>query len=105
MLQDAAGLLPVLGDGFSVSALGRYPFGERFAIFAKVGAYFWESDVSVTGGVTAPAEPKANGTDFAYGVGGDLYFGGKFGLRLEWERYALDPNDVDFVSASLLWRF
>ncbi len=105
MMVDAAGLLPVLGDGFSIAALGRYPFGERWAIFAKVGAYFWESDVAVTEGTSASANPKVDGTDFAYGVGGDLYFGSRFGVRLEWERYALDPNDVDLVSASLMWQF
>jgi OOP family OmpA-OmpF porin len=107
MLLDAGGLLPVLGDGFSVAAVGRYPFGERFAIFGKVGAYFWEADlaIDVTGGITATGNPTVDGTDVVYGVGGDLYLGDLFGLRLEWERYALDPNDVDFVSASVLFRF
>ena len=59
----------------------------------------------MTEGTSASANPKVDGTDFAYGVGGDFYFGGKFGLRLEWERYALDPNDVDLVPASLMWQF
>jgi OOP family OmpA-OmpF porin len=107
MLVDAGNLLPVLGDGFSVSAVGRYPFGERGAIFAKVGAYFWEADVAVdvTGSATGSASPNVDGTDVVFGVGGDVYFSGNFGLRLEWERYALEQNDVDFVSASLLYRF
>ena len=107
MLVDAGSLLPVLGDGFSVAAVGRYPFGERFAIFAKVGAYSWESDVAVdvTGSASGSGNPTVDGTDVVYGVGGDLYLGKLFGLRLEWERYALDPNDVDFISASVLLRF
>jgi uncharacterized repeat protein (TIGR01451 family) len=106
MFIDAARLLPVLGDGVSIAALGRYPFGEKFAIFAKVGAYFWQAEASVVAGsVPGGSLPDADGTDAVYGVGGDLYFGSRFGARLEWERYALDPNDVDLVSASLLFRF
>ena len=108
MLTDAGRLLPATGDGFSISALGRYPFGERWAIFAEVGAFFWESDlaIDITGGsTTGSASPSTDGTDVVYGVGGDLYIGDNFGLRLEWERYALDSNDVDLVSASVLFRF
>ena len=108
MLTVAGRLRPATGDGFSISALGRYPFGERWAIFAEVGAFFWESDLSIdiTGGsITNFDSPSMDGTDVVYGVGGDLYIGDNFGLRLEWERYALDSNDVDLVSASVLVRF
>jgi PKD repeat protein len=107
MFVDAAGLLPVSGDGYSVSLLGRYPLGERGAIFAKVGGYFWEADldVSATGNVIGSGSSSIDGTDVGYGIGGDYNFSGNFGLRLEWERYALDKNDVDFLSASLLYRF
>ena len=59
----------------------------------------------VSGSASGSANPTVDGTDAVYGVGGDLYLGKRFGLRVEWERYALDPNDVDFVSASVLFRF
>ena len=85
----------------------RLPFGERGTIFAKVCGLFWESDVTVnvTGSVTGSASPEVDGTDVVYNVGGNLYFSGNFALRVEWECYALDHNDVDFLSASLLFRF
>ena len=111
MAKDANELLPILGDGIALSAIGRYPFGDRFAIFGKVGAYAWEADnsISVSGDVEGSSDPSVDGTDVLYGIGGELYFpnfvNGLFGARLEWERYALDQNDVDFISASVLFRF
>ena len=65
MLQDASELLPLLGGGLTLAAVGRYPFGERGAIFAKVGAFFWEADipVSTSGGASVSGEPTDDGTD------------------------------------------
>ena len=106
MVLDANSLLPVMGDGVSIAGIARYPFAERWSIYAKLGAYFWESDLelSTAAGVITGA-PQEDGTNVVYGVGGDVYFSEHFGLRAEWERYALDPNDVDLISASVLFRF
>ena len=112
MLQDANELLPLTGSGFDVVALGRLPLGDHAAIFAKLGWFFWEAEEAVSAsrsGIEQAVEPKTDGNDVMYGVGGDLYFpnfaGGRLGLRAEWERYSFDRNDVDLISASVLFRF
>ena len=61
--------------------------------------------IRVSGSASGPGNPTVDDTDVVYGLGGDLYLGKLFGLRLEWERDALDPNDADFVSVSMLFRF
>jgi OOP family OmpA-OmpF porin len=112
MVADAGTLLPVSGSGVSFAAIGRYPFGDRGAVFAKLGGFSWTADAPVeitSGGVAQSDDSSPDGTDLLYGIGGDLYFpgflGGRLGGRLEWERYAFDNNDVDLVSLSLLFRF
>jgi hypothetical protein len=60
-------------------------------------------------GAPGTATPKKDGTDLGAGFGGEIYFPGvlnnMLGLRLEWERFDIDKTDVDFLSASLLFRF
>lgn len=85
--------------GFAVQGVGILPIAESFALFAKAGFFNWEVEAF---GATD------DGTDAAYGVGGQFRFGAKkkLGLRLEWERFTdISGGDVDLVSAGFSYHF
>ncbi len=86
-------------DGFQVAAVGTYPI-EQFSLLGKVGIYFWDLDASAGG-----ASVSDDGTDIMFGVGGEFHFTPQVSVRGEWERFDFDGDDVDFFSASFIYRF
>ena len=85
--------------GIAGQAVGILPLGENFQLFAKAGFFSWEVEAF---GATD------DGTDAAYGVGGQFRFGKKknWGVRLEWERFEdISGGDVDLVSAGVSYHF
>ena len=93
-------------DGFSVEALGIFPFANKFEVFAKAGFYLWDGDatVAVTGFPTTSAGD--DGTDATYGVGFGWNAFSRGQVRVEAERYTLDfVGDVDMYSAGFAYRF
>src|SRR6185503_8167539 len=65
--------LPVTGgklkvNGLNFAVVGRLPIGERFALFAKGGAFVWEAEAKdMTAGVSFTS--KTDGTGASGGVG------------------------------------
>jgi len=85
--------------GIAVQAVGIVPIGESFALFVKAGFFSWSVEAF---GLTD------DGTDGAYGVGGQVHFGKKknWGARLEWERFTdVFGGDIDLVSAGVRYHF
>jgi hypothetical protein len=65
-------------------------------LFAKAGLAFWRTDSKID---EAPFD--VSGTDFAWGAGAALLFGG-LGVRVEFERFTLDGGDsILMLSAGL----
>ncbi len=82
-----------------MQGVGIVPIGESFALFVKAGFFSWSVEAF---GITD------DGTDGAYGVGGQVHFGKKknWGARLEWERFAdVSGGDVDMISVGVVFRF
>jgi len=65
--------------GWDVEALGRIPIIKILDIFAKAGAMFWSTEVTVLGQTTDDSS-----TDFFWGIGAGARLG-PIGARLEWE--------------------
>lgn len=85
-------------SGFAVGFL-PLPFMD---LFAKVGAVSWNAKVSFP---ELQESAKENGTDLAYGVGGQVRFG-SLAARLEYERFEIEDLDkVDLISVGLTWTF
>ena len=83
-------------SGFGADAVFNAPFGQRFAIFGKIGAFRSRLEAgAVLGGsvvfTNAPGDRERstilNQTVAKFGVGGDWWFLPNSALRLEWERY------------------
>ncbi len=95
-------------DGFTLSAIGTIPIGDKFGLFGRVGAFYWDVEAkaaAVVSGAVATASADDDGTDIFYGVGAKYDFTKNLGVRVEWERFDIDGDDVDLVSGSLLYSF
>lgn len=98
--SDSFDSVTVESDTVGLSVVGLLPLTPNFELFGKVGFHAWEADLSSTFGVSG----SDDGTDATYGVG----FGYRFqqwGVQAEYERYELDDEDVDMISAGLVLHF
>jgi opacity protein-like surface antigen len=116
----ADGQLTIEADttGWVLSALGIWPFGESFNVFAKLGFVMWdvEGKLRIKGSGTDLEGPfdfnesaslgSEDGTDFAWGVGGTWNITDNMGLRAEYQQFEIsDFNSVDLVTASFIYKF
>jgi len=92
------------GDGFGLGVRGEIPLGARFALYGRVGAFFWSADARTVGGVL-PLSVNDSGTDVYFGVGGRLKFNEAVSLFLDFDRFSLDPADVDMWTLGLEFDF
>lgn len=107
-VDAAATVHPYSVDGLSLTGKGTYPFGNGAAVFAKLGLFAWKADIEVhcIGCTPAALQPDdESGVDWTVGAGASYELTDKIGIRAEWERFATDRDDVDFFSASVLYRF
>jgi len=116
----ADGQLTIEADttGWVLSALGIWPFGESFNVFAKLGFVMWNVDgkLRIKGSGTDIEGPfdinesvslgSEDGTDFAWGVGGTWNITESMGLRAEYQQFEIsDFNSVDLATASFIYKF
>jgi hypothetical protein len=91
-------------SGLNASLVGLVPLGERVELFGKVGAFFWEAEArDQRAGL--PFSRKNDGTDLSAGVGANFYFARHLGVRVEAERFEMDNDAADMISASVIARF
>jgi OmpA-OmpF porin, OOP family len=77
------------------------PITDNFGVFGKGGVHRLEVK-RTTLGVSSSTDRK---TDATYGAGLKFAFNKNLSLRGEWERFQMDNNDNDLVSASLVFNF
>ncbi len=106
-VADAVTVHPYSVGGFAFTTVANLFSGEKAALSAKAGVFFWEADVKVWCATECSDQAKTteDGTDWTAGLIFAYDFNDEYGMRAEWERYATDRDDVDFYAASLLYRF
>lgn len=104
-------------DGFEVSALGTLPIGDRFGVFARVGALAGETRTSYTGSGSIETliggdNQKRRSTELVYGAGAMYNINKNFSVRGEWSRYEKlgsiltgGRTDANLYSLGLVYRF
>lgn len=95
-------------EGVSIATLFTAPLHERFDLFAKVGWFWWESEVETTFPDDPVLSQDDDGNDVFFGVGAKVGLTDAIDLRLEYDRYDLDTNvnpDLDYASVSLQFSF
>ncbi len=104
-------------DGFELSALGTLPIGDRFGLFARVGAFAAQTKTSYTGGGSIETliggdNQKKRSTELVYGAGAMYNINQNLSVRGEWSRYEKLGNiytggrtDANLYSLGLVYRF
>ena len=98
--SSSDGLAKTELSGVSAAVLIGIPLFEYIAPYGKVGMLYWDRERSF-----GSLSSSDDGTDLFYGLG--LRFGltPNAGMRLEYERYAIDNTDLDMASVNLQFRF
>ena len=99
--------------GVNLDLVGRLPFGDRFSVFAKVGAQYAQARDTFTGTGLVNAlnpSPKKSELNYKLGVGLQYAFTPDITLRGEAERYRVNDavgnhGDINFYSLSLVFPF
>ena len=90
---------------FAAYAVGYLPIpAPNIDVYGKAGLARWQFDGSVTSpGLFAVSE---NGTDFAWGVGGQVHFLGRIAVRIEYEHYNVhEADNVQLYSLGVSYAF
>jgi len=88
-------------DGFTLGAIGSLPLSDRFSLFARGGAFFWDGDAEIND--VSAASPEE--TNFYYGAGARLALTEKLSVTADGSRYDLDGTDSTIYSIGLDYRF
>lgn len=87
-----------------LSGQSTFSIDEGKYLYVRGGLYNWDiktTDLKFTDDLYL----NSQGTDVFYSVGANFDFSDTFGIRAEWERFAVDDEDVDFVSTELRFSF
>lgn len=106
-VADVARVHPYSARGISASIVGELPVAQRFRLFGKVGLFFWDADIDArfeVGGQPISFDSK-QGVDPVFGAGVKFHINKKTALRVEWERYEVDRDSVQLLSAGVEYRF
>lgn len=88
-------------DGFTFGGVGSLPLGDRFAIFARAGVFFWDGDADINNVTQATPED----TNLYLGVGARLALTERLSLTADASRYDLDDTSSSVFSAGFDIRF
>ena len=88
-------------DGFTRGAIGSLAISDRFSLFARGGAFFWDGDAEIND--VSAASPEE--TNFYYGAGARLALTEKLSVTADGSRYDLDGTDSTIYSIGLDYRF
>ncbi len=103
-----------------VSAIGVFPFWNRWEVYIKTGVAIWEATsdqvlVPLAGGAAIVRQVDSDGTDFMLGIGAGVNIGKNLHTRLEYQAFRTNNKLLsagpgqearfDLVSLVLHWRF
>ena len=77
-------------------AVGIFPLTNQFSLLGKLGLARLEVDTP--GGSDSDNE-------VTYGIGVQYDFAPNIGLRLQWQRYDTNPDEIDFINLGVVVRF
>jgi OOP family OmpA-OmpF porin len=87
-------------DGIQIAGLGMVPVSPQVTFFGKVGLYLWDVSASGPGGSLSD-----DGSDIMFGLGLSWNLAKQLDLRVEWEQFDVDGDDINLISAGVQYRF
>lgn len=104
--DNAPPIWTLSGDALVVDLVASYPLTDKVSVFAKLGVFGWDAEVSEDGFGEFASD---DGTDITYGVGVSLNFAERFSSYIQFKRYAFDVGgddlDLDDIAIGLQYRF
>jgi OmpA-OmpF porin, OOP family len=91
-------------NGVFLTFLAKYPVGEHFAPYAKLGGMSYEIDTSVSNDVLS-LQGYDKGEDFTYGGGLEFKVGDHLRLRADYEKVRVPDVAFDIYSLGAAWKF
>jgi OOP family OmpA-OmpF porin len=88
-------------DGFTLGGVGYLPVGERFSLFVRAGAYFWDGDGDING--VSAASPED--TNLYFGLGARINLTDRLSATADGSRYELEDTSSTVFSVGLEFRF
>lgn len=82
---------------------GNWPVNQNFDLFGKVGYYFWDADIDLSG--DSGQVRNSSGSDLSWGLGAGYNFTDNISIVAEWRWFQSEEADADMMSASVVWKF
>ena len=95
----------VESNAWTLAAVGSYPLTDRFAVMAKLGAAYVQTNTSVKVGTAITQRGGNDSYEPTYGVGVKYALLDNVDLRAEWERFDLDDYNIDLMTAGFAVKF
>jgi OOP family OmpA-OmpF porin len=89
--------------GINAALKGNWPVTEQINLYGKVGYFFWDADIDLTG--DSGQEANESGSDLSWGIGAGYDFTDNFGVFGEWEWFQIEEADAEFMSLGVVWKF
>lgn len=87
---------------FGIDVVANLPLNERFSVFGKAGAAWWEWNAEFSGKVPSVLTWRTTGSDSGYdlklGIGGKYNLQDNIDLRLEVEDYDIGGESITLIS-------
>jgi OOP family OmpA-OmpF porin len=98
---------PHSAAGVYLAGSYNWYFYKGWSLLARTGLFLGSSDYSTTSEDIAAAAVSDDSSEaaFFFGAGCQYDINSIWGLQASWERFSLDGDGVDFLSASLIYRF
>ncbi len=93
--DDILGIDTEIEDLYAVAlyGVGILPLSEKFEVFVKLGAAYWDGDAKATV-MGMSASSSEDGTELAYGLGASYAFTNRYAARVEYEEVDVDSSDL-----------
>ncbi len=75
-------------DGFTFAAMGRAPVGEKLALHASIGSFFWDGANTIAG-----VDDNVSDANIFFGVGLSISLTNNTSIRGDAVRYELDETN------------
>lgn len=95
----------VESNAWALAATGSFPLTDKFAIMAKLGAAYVQTNASVKVGTALAQRIGDDNYEPYYGVGIKYSLLDNIDLRAEWERFDLDDYNIDLMTAGFVVKF
>jgi hypothetical protein len=91
-------------DALFLSGQRTFNVDDGKYLYLRGGLYNWDINTSDLA-FNEEQNFASQGTDIFYSIGAAFDFSDSFGIRAEWERFAVDEEEVDVISTELRFNF